>query len=156
MDPNDKPPAGRRVIVGRLDSLIASSSLGTPGALALRAAADPKTVEEIVARSMESSLTDVEPDMAADLEAMDDEYLADLERELSTIERHAMAETEAHRWWRRARKAWGRLQQVRKGTRVRCPFCAGARVGCPMCERGFVDRDAALMHYETDMDFACK
>jgi hypothetical protein len=162
MDPNDKPPAGRRIIIaGKLDSLLAASSLGTPGALALRAAADPDQVEKILARvdeldAAEPSLAEVDPELATELDAMDDEYLADLERELAATERHAMAATEAHKWWRRSREAWGRLQQVRKGTRVCCPFCSGARVGCPMCERGFVDRDEAIDHYEMDMEFAGK
>lgn len=67
-----------------------------------------------------------------------------------------MTEEEAEAWWRRSRRVWGQLQQVRKGTRVRCPFCAGARRGCPMCELGFVGRDDALAHYETEMEFAHK
>lgn len=153
MDPNDKPPAGRRVIIGKLDSLIAASSLGTPGALALRAAADPEEVEKILARAAK---LDADCDWIEDQVEMDAEWLSHLEGSLEAEEAKALMPAEARHWWRRSRAAWGRLQQVRKGTRVRCPFCAGARVGCPMCERGFVDRDAALMHYETDMDFACK
>lgn len=60
-------------------------------------------------------------------------------------------------WWRDNRMRWGRLQQVRKGTRVRCWFCSGGGRQCPLCDGfGFLGRDEALEHLEMEMEMAHK
>jgi len=66
-----------------------------------------------------------------------------------------------HDWWSRNRRLWGRYQQVRKGTRVRCPVCAGRPTihgahACPVCVDGFLDRDEAISHCEMEMEMAGK
>jgi hypothetical protein len=139
-----------------IGELIARSSLGAPGAAQLRAAADPEAVDRILKRAAELDA------QGAPIEGVDDdneltpEFLSGLERELDELERKPMSDAAAEVWWRASRRAWGRLQQVKKGTRVRCPCCGGAHGGCPMCSCGFVDRDEAIAHYETEMEFACK
>lgn len=142
-----------------IDELIAAASLGTPGAVAVRQRAAPKTVEEIVARSEELYVSQPDDALEDEMDALDDQHLADLERELADFERAApgytpMTEQQAHAWWARARRAWGRLQQVRRGTRVRCVY--GCRSGCPMCEFGFMDRDEAIRYLECDMEISLK
>lgn len=84
-----------------------------------------------------------------------------IECPLDVLRRKAglMTPGEAEAWWRSARKAWGRLQQVRKATRVRCPFCSGHSRGgrwCPMCYDGFWSRDEALLHHYDEMEMALK
>lgn len=60
-------------------------------------------------------------------------------------------------WWSGNRKLWGRLQQVRKGTRVLCPCCGGHRAPCPLCGGDrFLDRDDAIGHLEMEMEMAHK
>lgn len=57
--------------------------------------------------------------------------------------------------WRHARRQLGRLQQVRKGTRVRCIYCHGRMRdlnGICMCDGGFLSRDHAIAYLENDME----
>lgn len=62
-------------------------------------------------------------------------------------------------WWRSNRKEWGRLQQLRKGTRVPCPYCKaklGRRGLCQICYDGFWSRDQAIDHCLDEMEMANK
>lgn len=88
--------------------------------------------------------------------------LASLKREGVVIvapNRAPLASNWVDDWWRHNRKLWGKLQQVRKGTRVKCPCCDGSGAGgeCPLCGgEKFLDRDEALSHLEMEMEMACK
>jgi hypothetical protein len=61
--------------------------------------------------------------------------------------------------WARIRLLWGKLQQVKKGTRVKCWVCPGVRItgGCPLCGFDkFVPRDVAIRYTEFDMEMESK
>lgn len=64
----------------------------------------------------------------------------------------------SYRKWTLARLLWGRLQQVKKGTRVKCWLCRRqVACGCPLCGNdGFVDRNDAIRHCEFEMELEWK